>query len=102
MTKTANKTAHTPGPWKFRNENGQEGTFNIQTVLGGEILALIDRGWTRDDEHEANARLSAASPDLLEACKAVLETMNTDDMADADQLCRAAIAKATTPKGDVS
>ena len=46
------------------------------------------------DNESANARLIAAAPDLLAACKTVLETMNGPDMADADQLCRAAIAKA--------
>ena len=81
---------HTPGPWKQAN------TF---------VYALNDRGFNRftcivQDAHtpleelEANARLIAAAPDLLEA----LQNLENDDGSipyHAWALVQAAISKAT-------
>jgi hypothetical protein len=61
-----NKTAHTPGPWKTEGRD-------VQTA-DGLITVAIAHGpvgeWQKvRTEHEANARLIAAAPDLLEACE---------------------------------
>ena len=58
---TKTKGTHTPGPWEFGEE--REGTLEIQTSQGA-----IAEVWGMP-EAEADARLIAASPDLLEACK---------------------------------
>ena len=53
-------TKHTPGPW-----NGLSGLIASEK---GDHIATV---WlTQDDNLEANARLIAAAPELLEACEA--------------------------------
>ena len=54
-------TKHTPGPWRYLVD--PEGKFGIYPE-GGGFLAITD--------HEANARLIAAVPELLEAAKGIL------------------------------
>jgi hypothetical protein len=93
----ATKTQHTPGPWHF---DGQE--FNDVREADGELVAVALHLRTRKPERslaeaEANARLMAAAPDLLEACKAALS-----DYEPYIEKCRAAIAKATGVKGDTA
>ena len=55
---------HTPGPWSL-----EEGRVLTE---GGWLLASLPYT-LGDEEDRANARLIAAAPDLLEACKALLE-----------------------------
>lgn len=53
---------HTPGPWVIH----EAGTYRYPEVIipnGREVIAAAING-------KANARLIAAAPDLLEACKA--------------------------------
>ena len=87
--------AHTPGPWLIRK--GDEWTHDVVT-LEGESTEGEPMHWTvasangRRDEVDANARLIAAAPDLLEiAKKLVSEGLSTSLVSSA----RAAIAKAT-------
>lgn len=89
---------HTPGPWKW-----DEGFGAI--VAGDGPDMLVTPMWRRettawgDETNEANARLIAASPDLLEACKAALlqQSIHTACLGCDESLVailRAAIAKA--------
>lgn len=77
-------------PWSISGENGQKHIANISTMFAAE-----------EAEDRANARLIAAAPELLEACKRVLRAINwgytEDRMSDDEQaaLLSAAIAKAT-------
>jgi hypothetical protein len=74
------KTSHTPGPWK--TILGQidwqivaediENTYLVATV--SEDIGSYRS--TTDNEGEANARLVAAAPDLLEACKESLPSLH--------------------------
>lgn len=75
---------HTPGPWRF-----EESTKTIRAVPQNYWLATMD-SWDGAVDHEANARLIAAAPDLLEALELALVATdgNWEDRA------RAAIAKA--------
>jgi hypothetical protein len=82
---------HTPGPWRY-----MQGTHSVYTV-DGKAIALaygprgIACGW-----RDANARLIAAAPDLLEALKRLCSHGTRDHAqiaADWD-FARAAIAKA--------
>ena len=62
----------TPGPWNTGTVLSNETRYTqpIFTDKGrclGEVYGNINHSWT--DEHRANARLIAAAPDLLEACK---------------------------------
>src|SRR5271165_5079056 len=64
-TYTPPTAEHTPGPWRWWRVLAVEG------VAGGIVIA--DCGPSRsgycDSETEANARLIAAAPDMLEALK---------------------------------
>ena len=60
---------HTPGPWEA---SGWRVCFNCG--LGQNIGVICDTATRKADrtlENMANARLIAAAPDLLEACKAL-------------------------------
>lgn len=69
--------SHTPGPWKVKSD------YNVFGV-GGRLVANSGghSGSVRPEEiHEenkANARLIAAAPELLEACKALLLALDGD------------------------
>lgn len=79
---------HTPGPWKFYDDSNDGKTNRIEIVAIGKTVARIYHSVPAEDL--PNARLIAAAPDLLEACKAAL----SDDQPYIEK-CKAAIAKAT-------
>jgi hypothetical protein len=94
--------SHTPGPWVLDGDNIIERTG----FLGGVYIAHKDSGRvaetfvncrvTAASECRANARLIAAAPELLEACKDALRDLIADGHEHyrvVDTL-RAAIAKA--------
>ena len=86
-------TKHTPGPWILHM--GFDETYTISDTGGCEIGHIYCESMG-DGEHEANARLIAAAPELLEAAKAVAKWLGRD-IDDWDSL-RTAIAKAeSTP-----
>lgn len=68
----SNQSKHTPGPWiapdTFLN-NQPNRTYLRQKAYGGAVIA--DLGET-SHVNQADARLIAAAPELLEACKALL------------------------------
>lgn len=85
---------HTPGPWRFTSRPHDGNYMRIHCSSDpneGDNL----RGYCG----EANARLIAAAPDLLEACKAMLaccyDLERNDETIAAVETTRAAIAKAT-------
>jgi hypothetical protein len=76
---------HTPGPW-IVTDRGSNGGTTIRTTKGD--LSAVARiyyaapyfGKMEEDSEanrQANAALIAAAPDLLEACKVALGTLNT-------------------------
>ena len=63
------RPAHTPGPWDVE----PKGSRHFVDGADGLTVAYIDRAGVRERiEIEANARLIAAAPTLLEALEAVL------------------------------
>lgn len=71
------QTKHTPGPWSafIWNKNAPHIiTIGIPYSDGDAHLCKIDCS-IKTDENKANARLIAAAPDLLRACKMALETI---------------------------
>lgn len=97
------ETKHTPGPWHI-HEDGMKFSREIYPVnYGGkentERCVLIARvsgwkgGFNTAKEAEANARLIAAAPELLEALQAVVRIADRKTV-EFDK-ARAAIAKAT-------
>jgi len=105
--------SHTPGPWTTAGLLA--GTATIRNPLwegNSQPIARIHRrlsenrnedgshAWL-DDEANANARLIAAAPDLLEACEAALSDLSARDAVHyhgdttVTSRLRSAIAKAT-------
>lgn len=85
---------HTPAPWdwvQFFAPTG-ETTYRIR----GKGLLEIARAQGFGPEAEANVRLMAAAPELLEALEWCLEALAAEsiDGGTAGELARAAIAKA--------
>lgn len=74
---------HTPGPWKYWSDNGYGDTrFYIAQEDGApytsgysDVATLIAETVSGEKKavQEANARLIAAAPDLLEALKGLLD-----------------------------
>jgi len=96
---------HTPGPWEATQERefyqDHVQPYSIRTVRDDEedivYIARCMDSW--DTDMRANARLIAASPDLLEACKAAVAALTQPktypaDIQAATKWLSAAIAKA--------
>jgi hypothetical protein len=93
------KPSHTPGPWKAQPAGYPTRQWDIVADSGRRNVAetICD--------HEANARLIAAAPELLAACEGVLGVLNHGTPTKEDgtpnthwkhiDIIRAAIAKAT-------
>lgn len=97
---------HTPGPWLTDRNNVHTGQIAIvHHCTGNDWVEIWSDKWFKtgmcESEQEANARLIAAAPNLLEALQAIVSSLSDQDdegliehaqpMIDA----RAAIAKAT-------
>jgi len=92
---------HTPGPWKvsifgdIETEKTDEYGIAIRRIAYDE--GCLGGG---NEEDQANARLIAAAPELLEACKAVVKwaevfgPITSENIEPFIQQCGAAIAKA--------
>lgn len=92
-------TQHTPGPWKYGQES-IDPEWWIVTLPGGLVVANVNA----HANQEANARLIAAAPDLLEIlqwitrCVSINGPVNTKAYIISDErmaAAHAAIAKAT-------
>ena len=85
---------HTPGPWARIIADGY--TVRHPQIYSdtGPIANATWLGDGRVDELNANARLISAAPDLLAALEALLDYENGIQKAKAEQMARAAIAKA--------
>ncbi|TLX12106.1 hypothetical protein [Rhizobium sp. MHM7A] len=98
------ESKHTPGPWHVDPKSPEESFFEDVNVLRHDGLAIavcVHNGDILPPEPEANARLIAAAPDLLEALKEFASMpCETDGAEDLEGGCcrtcraRAAIAKA--------
>ena len=91
------KTKHTSGPWYIDNIQDEDFRVNISSIDSNVACAyhLSDDPVNVDDECMSNARLIAAAPELLEACKSISEwAINKDIPFDVISKIRHAIAKA--------
>jgi len=96
---------HTPGPWTVENNEETYDTWNIVATEtdNGDVVAEVPK--TGDEDYDskvscANARLIAAAPDLLTACRRAVKHIDAaPEHNDADDemlvVLRAAIALAT-------
>jgi hypothetical protein len=96
---TETKATHTPGPWRAEIRDLTASTDDGRLCFVGYIVAG-DRELAvlySDTDRETNARLIAAAPELLAACKLAVEAFPIDQFGEAErrrELCRKAIAKA--------
>lgn len=109
MTPTDTKRTHTPGPWTIYKRHEGRG-FYVREICGapeapGERGCLAEIRGVDSSVNDANARLIAAAPALLEACKAMLGIDNPGatapghiDYTKAVKMAHAAIAQ-TEGKG---
>lgn len=93
------ETKHTPGPWQLERLTGDHdiGIRVTGPVVSG-YTAFIRTGWPHENqrvEQEANAKLIAAAPDLLEALMTLVSSYDAEDSFAELTVARAAIAKAT-------
>lgn len=94
--------AHTPGPWEAVPPDGGAPTAKDLWELAQRHGLQSDYWFIRgpgDDVHghmsEADARLIAAAPELLEALDAILNALPSATTHPAIKMARAAMAKAT-------
>ena len=89
---------HTPGNWIAKPMDSADWIDLVTDdpeTCGGSAHSLPFAS-CRHFNQEANARLIAAAPDLLEALQAVLSNcLDSQGLADAYEQARVAIAKAT-------
>jgi len=69
---------HTPGPWAVDGKGSQA------IVRANDLRIVSIRHRLDGDEHEANARLIAAAPELLEALRSILPYVVTDVLEHCD------------------
>lgn len=88
----AEATKHTPGKWHID-------TADSTLICGADGYQTCSTGYSHrpDDEAEANARLIAAAPELLECLQETLSLVErlAPYVTDTIKNSRAAIAKAT-------
>jgi hypothetical protein len=85
---------HTAGRWTYETGPALEGRYHTVEAEDGTMVCECYEG--TEDEQEANARLCAATPELLAACEAAKEWL--EGWASAEpyiQKLEAAIARAT-------
>lgn len=65
---------HTPGPWETDRNNVHPGHIaTIDCRFSSDRVVIWSPYWPKDDaEQEANARLIAAAPDLLDALEEIV------------------------------
>ena len=100
------KTKHTPGQW-YSQENGRD-TYIYREGEGKHTQCMVGKVSKSQNEYEANAKLIAAAPDMLEALnfmvgfRNILEPFlnsNRSEQADGDSpfnVIENAIKKATS------
>lgn len=65
--------AHTPGPWRAEHRHSGAGATDDETGgLGWDIVGPPEPSMRGQFARAADARLVAAAPELLAACKALL------------------------------
>jgi len=85
---------HTPGPWVVFDDHPDKACFHIREDNCFDEIATIYRYQCNPRNTLADARLIAAAPELLDACKGLLNALPSATTHPAIKAARAAIAKA--------
>lgn len=73
------ETKFTPGPWVYRSKTREIGTVDkSDTQSYGMLLVVAYIDGFDHEEHEANAHLIAAAPDLYDALQNLLSRLAND------------------------
>ncbi len=91
---TTTTTKHTPGPWTISHESDGAWIYGgLSPKDNAPALARVypDSRWHNS---KANARLIAAAPQLLKACKDLIDFTSETPASQKIMNARAAIAKA--------
>jgi hypothetical protein len=94
------KTTHTQGEWHIDTNENYVSKYRIYTDKDGSNVGWFDPDQETEQEAEANARLIAAAPDLLEALYLVIMDFEHEGgfiNPDTIEATRNAIQKATQP-----
>lgn len=79
---TSSPVAHTPGPWAIDRDDRPGMAWNNHIVQADRphmaICFMTHSGRADNSECEANARLIAAAPDLLEALEGLAPILDND------------------------
>jgi hypothetical protein len=93
---------HTPGPWgELETESsvyldGCGGWQDIGTTKGRVLAIAVGYACSPRDDAEANARLIASAPELLEALQSIIDSLAEGFISETCiDAARAAIRKAT-------
>lgn len=94
------KSKHTPGPWLTDRNNVHTGQIaTVHHCAGNDWVEIWSDKWIEhglgEAVQEANARLIAAAPELLEALDALLNALPSATAHPAIKMARAVMAKAT-------
>lgn len=85
--------SHTPGPWFFDlNTGGLD--YSIYESAANSVERDYYSGALAEVNSESNARLIAAAPELLEACKLMVDDQSPENHLHNLEMLRLAIAKA--------
>jgi hypothetical protein len=82
------RAKHTPGPWHVQYPSSNDPELAI--VGGGIVIADM---YGVHDTPQANARLIAAAPELLELVRAYSGTVEPVTLAKLDKLAKALLAR---------
>ena len=84
-------SAHTPGPWFLSREGGHI-RYLVRPDAAANICKLHHTGMD-PKESDANARLIAAAPELLEACRVCATALTKAQWEQGQEMAADAIAK---------
>jgi hypothetical protein len=88
------ETKHTPGPWE---SSCAPFDMAVTVMVKGKQMDILGARGELNDEAEANIKLAAAAPELLEALlNLVADWERVHGAIPSDHEAKAAIAKATT------
>ena len=90
-------TKHTPGPWRSALVSDKSWHVGVYDNTGTQVALVKVASALSAPRRDADARLIAAAPELLEALKAAFDLMVQEDFGTLTLVpkLRAAIAKAT-------
>lgn len=92
------KTQHTPAPWTIKEHEDKNHGIDITEGDNGKVIANVTSHFIAEHtEAQANAKLIAAAPELLEALKELIEYLGEEWQQDQFIIkAQAAINKATS------